>query len=267
MRYNVKQLSQLSELSPARIRKWQERYKLLSPERGGNGYWYYSTTDLIILKNVKTLLDDGKRISDILRLGNETLVNKSTPDFTETELSSIRDISNNYFHKIELDFDTFYEKHNYIQLIKDKLSPMVVLVGEAWHKKYLSVADEHAFSRWLHSYIYSRFVKKIETEQEPIWLVATFPEDRHELGGLLHYARLTRWSIPCKLVGEIPLNELIHEIQKGHYRVLSLSVVLPTTPERIDNITREIYERTNIERILIGGRSSKNLNMGVRKQG
>lgn len=74
MSYLIKDLSRLSRLSPARIRKWQERYGIFTPVRGENGYWYYTEQDKALLLGMKERLDRGEKLKDIIALGRDGLL-------------------------------------------------------------------------------------------------------------------------------------------------------------------------------------------------
>ena len=89
MSYLIKDLSRLSKLSPARIRKWQERYTIFEPVRGENGYWYYTEQDKDVLLGMKTRLERGEKLKDIIALGRDGLLESTTegeaenPDATQ----------------------------------------------------------------------------------------------------------------------------------------------------------------------------------------
>ena len=254
MKYLIKDLSRLTGFDGARIRKWQERYSMLRPERGTNGYWYYGNEDYIVLQNMKRLLEKGEKLQSVVSLGREYLLGMmGAEDFTETEMSLIKRIGSNDFTSIEKDFDEQYAAMNFASFVRGPILRAVVLTGSAWEAGLLSVAEEHAFSRWLFTYIYGK-TSELGIPAEPVWLLCVFPGDPHELGALMHYALLISRKVPAKYAGTLSMEHIIDELKRNSYRNLSLSMVMPQTPEKIETIRSRILEKSGVQKVLIGGR-------------
>jgi len=64
--YSIKQISQLTGLSTFVIRKWEERYVCVRPQRLHNGYRVYSEEDLQRLLRIKQLVDRGYTVKNAL---------------------------------------------------------------------------------------------------------------------------------------------------------------------------------------------------------
>ncbi|MBU42773.1 MAG: hypothetical protein CMN76_06110 [Spirochaetaceae bacterium] len=254
MKYLIKDLSKLTGFDGARIRKWQERYRILRPERGANGYWYYGNEDYIVLTNMKRLLDKGEKLQSVVSLGREYLLGMmGADDFSESEMSLIKRISNNDFASIEKDFDEEYQRMNFGSFVRGPIRQAVVLTGSAWEAGLLSVAEEHAFSRWLFTYIYGK-TRELGIPRDPVWLVCVFPGDPHELGALMHYALLISKKIPAKYAGTLSMDHIVDELKRNGYRNLSLSMVMPQSLEKIETVRKRILEKSGVNKVLIGGR-------------
>ncbi len=254
MKYLIKDLSKLTGFDGARIRKWQERYRILRPERGANGYWYYGNEDYIVLQNMKRLLEKGEKLQSVVSLGREYLLGMmGAEDFAESEMSLIQRIASNDFSSIEREFDELYHGMPFSSFVRGPILRAVVLTGSAWEAGLLSVAEEHAFSRWLFTYIYSK-TSELGIPAEPVWLVCVFPGDPHELGALIHYALLISKKVPAKYAGTLSIEHIIDELKRNSYRNLSLSMVMPQSPEKIESIRTRILEKSGVQKVLIGGR-------------
>ena len=57
--YYIQQVADVTGLSKQVIRKWEERYDLVHPERLENGYRIYSEKDVNTLMKVKELSEKG----------------------------------------------------------------------------------------------------------------------------------------------------------------------------------------------------------------
>lgn len=251
MRFLIKDLSRLTGLSPARIRKWQERFQILSPVQGRNGYHYYGNHDLRILLNLKERLAAGQKLKSIISLSREELLSSQVL-FRDEEWALLNAISRNEFRTLEENFNDALKTYPLPQWIRKSIHPAVILTGEAWSKGILSVADVHAFSHWLSGYILSR-VEGLQSNQTPLWLVTSFPGDQHELGALLHYARLLYYRVPVRFCGMLPEKYLIKELQKEQYRSVSISVVIPRKREEIERLRSRIKEETGVRHVHFGG--------------
>ena len=254
MKYLIKDLSRLTGFDGARIRKWQERYGMLRPERGTNGYWYYTNEDYIILQNMKRLLEKGEKLQSVVSLGREYLLGMmGAEDFNESEMALIKKISSSEYQALEEIFDAEFEKMTFPEFIRGPMQEAAVLTGRAWEAGLLSVAEEHSFSRWLFTYIYGK-TRSLGLPSDPVWLVAVLPGDPHELGALMHYALLISKGVPARYAGTLSLEHIIDELRRNSYRNLSLSMAMPPSLERVEAMRKKILERTGIHKVLLGGR-------------
>ncbi|MCS7205547.1 MAG: MerR family transcriptional regulator [Leptospiraceae bacterium] len=251
MKYLIKDLSKMTGLSPARIRKWQERYNILRPTQAHNGYYYYDNDDLRVLLFIKNQLSNGKTLKELLNISREQVLNKNLylHEFTQKELELINYISNYQYHEIQKHLDSIYKK-SFLKWISE-IRNLLILVGRAWEKNFLSVADEHSISNWIRSYIAKHLLKEMKFEK-PVWLVCVFPGDTHELGAMLHFAKLLYYKVPAKFVGMLPKHELLREIRQNSYRKISISVVLPKKWKELENLRKEIQKISNAK-VLFGG--------------
>ncbi|MDN7246303.1 MerR family transcriptional regulator [Planococcus shenhongbingii] len=64
----VKEVSELTGLSPQVIRKWEQRYGLICPKRHRNGYRLYTCEDVGTLMKVCRLRDQGHSMKEALHL-------------------------------------------------------------------------------------------------------------------------------------------------------------------------------------------------------
>jgi hypothetical protein len=72
--HKIATVSRLSGFSPALLRAWELRHKLLVPQRGAGGQRLYSDDDLTVLRGVRALLDEGFAIGEIAAGGRRHLL-------------------------------------------------------------------------------------------------------------------------------------------------------------------------------------------------
>ena len=70
-------VSRLTGFKPELLRAWETRHRLLAPARGPGGQRLYSDQDLAILHGVRSLLAEGRSISEIAAIGRRQLIELS----------------------------------------------------------------------------------------------------------------------------------------------------------------------------------------------
>ena len=66
--FYIQQVAAMTGLSKQVIRKWEERYDLVHPERLENGYRIYNEKDVNTLMKVKELSEKGTLLNKLLFL-------------------------------------------------------------------------------------------------------------------------------------------------------------------------------------------------------
>lgn len=257
MKFLIKDLAKMTDINPDRIRKWQERYHILNPEIGKNGYYYYNNEDLKILLFIKKELKTGKRIKQIIEnYKKNKSVNFFENEFTSEELTIINLISNFDYKPIEKHLSSVLNKEGFYKWLRE-IHKLILLTGKAWEKDLISISDEHSFSNWLKGNLLTYVVRNIP-EKKVIWLVCTFPGDEHELGAILHYVKLLKFKVPARYVGNLPKEELLRELKINQYKYLSISVVMPRKWKELQKLKEEIQKIGNIK-VLFGGYGYKKI--------
>ena len=253
MQYLIKDLSRLTGISGARIRKWQERFGIFSPQQGDNGYWYYDSDDYLLLRSIGKRLSEGEKLSHIIQLGSTKLLQSPDEDkFNAENWELIKIIQKNSLHTLRRTFEAQFQKSGMKSFLKDYLRQKIIMVGEAWSLGHLSVAEEHSFTRFIFSFL-SEKIADLQTDDTPRWLVATFPDDPHELGAFMHYCLLLHKKIPAKYCGSLPEKYLIKEIASPNYQVVSLSLVVPQEPQKILELKQTIMKHLHVRKVIFGG--------------
>lgn len=75
--YKMRTIARLTDFSPALLRAWERRHELLRPMRGPGGHRLYTEDDLRVLTRVKELIQSGRSIGEIARVGRDTLLSQS----------------------------------------------------------------------------------------------------------------------------------------------------------------------------------------------
>jgi DNA-binding transcriptional MerR regulator len=74
--YKTGTISRMTGFSAALLRMWERRHRLVSPRRLPGGHRMYTEEDLKILRRVRELLDEGRAIGEIAKLGKKNLLSE-----------------------------------------------------------------------------------------------------------------------------------------------------------------------------------------------
>ncbi|MBE7439340.1 MAG: MerR family transcriptional regulator [Spirochaetales bacterium] len=251
MQYLIKDLSRLTGLPPARIRKWQERYDILRPAMGTNGYYYYHNDDLRLLNYLKQETSRGRSISEVIAVGRSALLKESlqTNDLSESLQAVIRgDYSMFSFHK-----EFSGDGRSLRTWLRTVLRPLLVQIGIAWEAGHLSVTAEHLFSRWISAAIYSMLDTLPPAVGRRI-LCAVYPGDEHELPGLLLHTLLRSYGAASVFVGQLDAVELRRELTSHpSYERLYITSTMPRAATQLQNFKERVGQGMPHLKIRIGG--------------
>ena len=225
-RYSIKDIEHLSNVKSHTIRIWEQRYKLLSPERTNTNIRFYDDEQLKKLLNVSTLLNSGMKISHISKLTDEeitkkldTILKSSTVSIGKKEalltsaIIAVLAYDEKSFEKI---YNNSIADHGLITTYINVLYPLLVRTGQMWAGNSMLPAQEHFLSnileRKLHAAIDLLPLPKTDAET---WLLFLTEGEEHELGLLIaHYILRKNRKHVIYLGRRLPLNNLYDVIRK-----------------------------------------------------
>ncbi|MFJ9500416.1 MerR family transcriptional regulator [Brevibacillus centrosporus] len=188
-RFTIRQVAERTKLSTQVIRKWEERYELIKPQRLSNGYRVYTQQDVETILRVKALVDQNyslqtavmnvKQQSDfsedtIVPLEKERLKSHFVEKLIKAgsnceEAALLRLLQRAHF---EYPIDAFIQK---------VVLPFLKQVGDLWESGGWSEYQEHISSQVVRDYI-SHLRKGIAQDPEmPLILGTCLPYEMHEI--------------------------------------------------------------------------------------
>ncbi|MCX7633801.1 MAG: MerR family transcriptional regulator, partial [Turneriella sp.] len=243
MRLTAKKLSELTSVPAANIRKWRERYAIFEPQRGENGYLYYTSEDYRVLLGIRRLLEQGQKLSHIMRMGRTQILQQAPPaDYTAEELDFLEHVIEGRFAELSRELDLYYRQYGVESLIEKKIWPYTILIGKAWESGFITVATEHAYSRWIMGYL-SQLALSFNRKNSGERLFVCFPGDEHELGAMMHYTLLSARGMGGKFCGSLSLEKIFEELSRGDYDELHVSITIPRPREEIEKFVAQVHKR------------------------
>ncbi|MDX6474688.1 MAG: MerR family transcriptional regulator, light-induced transcriptional regulator [Gaiellaceae bacterium] len=191
---NIAALSQRTGVPADTIRKWEQRYSVLRPERTAGGQRRYSELDVARVEWLKERLHEGYRIGEAAALlGAGDTVARSVEELRDgivqatiaNDVDSLGQLVDQSLALTSLD-DSFTKV----------LAPALVEVGERWAAGAVSVAQEHLASATVRAAL-QKLLADQRADVRGTAVLACAPGERHEIG-LLMLAVLLRsdgWQV------------------------------------------------------------------------
>ncbi|GJL68800.1 MAG: hypothetical protein NPIRA06_14350 [Nitrospirales bacterium] len=192
-KFRIKSVASTTGLSTHVIRKWEERYQLVHPQRGSNGYRLFTDDDIQFLLYLKSQLDHGESIGQLAQAGEHEL--RQSMNHVPLDLSGIAPLYWNETQdmiRLARDQDVraitaMLEKWiNHMGLekaLEDIIFPLLRLIGELWHQGGMSLRGEQSVSRLVRQHLIN-ILRKEPLPGEPHAFIACVPGDFHEIAPL-----------------------------------------------------------------------------------
>lgn len=268
--YYIQQVADMTGLSKQVIRKWEERYELIEPERLENGYRLYSQRDVNMLLKTKLLSEQGHSIRQASAIVKEMFKEQeakdeaeTTPVITEYEPYNpfVFDLLEKGTHCNEIELNlTLQQAYTQLGLEQFIFSVVTPFLKEVGHKWEMDEWDE--YQEAVSSLIVRDFLVQIRRNYRyrpnaPFVLGACLPNEYHEvpLHILLLQFMMKGWK--TQLVGASPapgsIESLVVKLQPDIV-LLSASTTAPfeQAPTLFSSLEQFAASQKNIS-FFIGG--------------
>lgn len=283
--YNIKAVEQNTGISSSTLRAWERRYQVCQPQRSDSGYRLYSDRDIAIIRWLKAQVDAGMSISQAVawleKLTTDAGVLEQVTLPTNGEMAHMplppvthhlmrRDyaiLQKELLHKL-LDFDEDGADHVLaealalypIELVGENvIAPVLVEIGNRWHRGELSVTREHFATAILQQ----RLAAILRTSPHPnhknlIWVVCA-PGEEHEIGALLLTIYLRRAGYQTHYLGKnIKATDLVNDANQYQPAMILVSATTKDSAINLQMLTKALAQLPTVRPIIgYGGRIFK----------
>ncbi len=229
---NIAALSRRTGVAPDTLRKWEQRYGVLRPERTAGGQRRYSETDVQRVEWLRDRIRDGWRIGEAARVIDQA--NSAAFDNPErlrdALIEAVRDTEP---VTLSATLDQAFAVLPLEQALTDVVTPALRWAGEAWHRGELSVAQEHALTAKVRAHLGKR-ISDGQGGVHGVAVLACAPGERHDVG-LLMLAVMLRgdgWRVEF-LGSDTPVDAAIAFADKVGASILCLSA---TRDEAVESL-------------------------------
>lgn len=265
--YRIKQLAEVTGLSCHVLRKWENRYNFLSPQRAANGYREFDESDLQLLLFIKTQLVTGISIGDIAKKGREFLLMEmnsgpvevsQVPDTLEPQaIELIQAARRGDSSTVEQMINALIQPLGFEAALTQILFPVLRSIGDLWHHGRISVSGEQLVSQPIHRLL-AEYSNLQNEAGNPRAFVACVPNDFHEIGPMLATGLLRKAGWKVTYLGPDTNIEILRlACDRRHAKLVILScVVEPSEIEMKQLIENIVQELLPVTAVLIGGKGA-----------
>lgn len=258
MSYRIKTVEKLTGLSRNTITAWERRYELLEPLKDGSGYRIYSDEDVQTLLRVRSLLDEGFQISEIvLRLRKESIpltVNTNESVLTSWRGELLKCLLS--YHRSGADMIAARLLDiPYRQRIDEVFLPLLRDIGDGWEEGRVSIAQEHFSSAYIRELLVSIY-RTIEDGYRlgPVAICASYPGDPHEIGLLAVSIHLSLCGYRVVYLGaDLPFDEIPRVAEQQQASLVCLSVFSADDPHKIEQNAEQLLQHLPPEVCVVFG--------------
>ena len=277
--FPVKTAARLTGLSSDIIRVWERRYGAVQPVRHRRGgARLYSRADVARLKQLKHLVDHGRRIGDVAGLDDRALaalvgsadVASALAAAPESRAASglIEAIERFDAEALSVQLGEALAGLGAARFVRPVAAPLLVEVGERWADGRGSVADEHLVSGALRNLLGSLVFARGSRHSRRI-VLATPQGERHDIGLVMVAILALDAGLSVYFLGaDLPADEIATATRRAGAVVLGLGTVhrgnRPRAVAEIRSIQRTLAPGTEL---WIGGSDAPHVVKALRAKG
>jgi len=183
MLLNISAIAARTGVAADTLRKWEQRYGVLRPQRTAGGQRRYSEQDVSRVEWLRDRLSEGWRIGEAARVLQE----RATPALDDPEElgnAIVAATADDDPVTIAALLDQAFAVLPLERAFTDVVAPALREVGEAWHRGELMVAQEHALT----AKVRTRLEELLAEERPAVRgtaVLACAPGEQHEIGLLM----------------------------------------------------------------------------------
>lgn len=269
--YNIKAVSRLVGLLPVTLRAWERRYGLPSPHRGEQGYRLYSEHDLRTLRWLKQQIDSGLSISravdylhDLRNTGQDPAEFSQSAVSTSAEAppASVAHLSNellsslvNFNEKGSADImRRAFALYSVDTVLTEIVQPVLVEIGEAWHRGDLPIATEHYATQYVMQNLMSMLAASAPPVQPGAIVAACAPGEMHQIGILMLVVMLRWRGWDVKYLGpDLKLDRLEEALRPIRPRMLLFTATRVESAQELLQISQILHKFPDPQPLVVLG--------------
>ena len=257
--YTVGRAAELTGVPSTTLRKWEQRYGVVVPQRSPGNYRLYDDEAVRRLSVMRTLVDAGwsaheaaQHVVDCASAAEAEIARPEPPD-ADARLRELVACAVDFdVPRLEWLIEAAFDADDLVTTVDDWLLPSLAHLGTAWQRGEVSVAGEHFVSAAVHRRLAAAFQSFAPTAHGGTRVVVGLPRGaRHELGVLAFASVLRSRGVSVTyLGGDLPLEAWV-----GAVRLIAPAAVVLAVPlvEDLPAVREAVEALTPLTTVLLGG--------------
>jgi DNA-binding transcriptional MerR regulator len=276
-RYPIRAVSKLTGISIDTLRAWERRHRAVTPVRDDRGRMY-TDADIARLRLLKSAVEHGHSIGRLAGLSDEELrrlAASAVPEanalrVTSLDASALGAAMHRYDSaSIDLEIARLAGVLRPLDLLRDVLMPLLVQVGDDWHRGRAGIAQEHLMSSAIR-HVLGSFLRLHTRRDVPArMLFATPSGERHELGTLGAAMLAASSGLGVSYLGpDLPARDIVESMKPAGAQVLVLGLTRASAAKakerELRSIIRDLPKQVEL---WTGGRGAERHGSIIRPRG
>jgi DNA-binding transcriptional MerR regulator/methylmalonyl-CoA mutase cobalamin-binding subunit len=248
------------------LRVWERRYGFPTPGRDEFDERSYPLEQVEKLRLIKRLLDQGFRPGRIVALSvdelqrmsySEVAAPQSLNALSESQGTDLRSylerLQQHDLSGLRRSLHQAVANMGVSRFVTELVSPLNVVVGDAWMRGELEVFEEHLYTECVTGALHQAIHQVSSTAQSsaPSVLLTTFPQEQHALGLLMAECMLSLQGCRCYSLGvQTPLHDIARAAEAHKVDVVALSFSISLNPNHVidglSDLRRKLPENMEI---------------------
>ena len=180
---NIQAVAQRTGVPAATLRKWEQRYGVLKPQRTAGAHRRYDENDVLRVEWLRARLAEGFRIGEAARLLGS--VSEATPldldSLVDEILAGAQATDSARIERALAQAFTLYDARS---AVLEVIEPVMKEIGERWADEKLTIAQEHHVSELVRARLRS-LIDPGRPGPRGTAVLCCVPGERHEIGLLV----------------------------------------------------------------------------------
>ncbi|WP_175539537.1 MerR family transcriptional regulator [Nocardioides exalbidus] len=257
--YTVSRAAQLTGVPSGTLRKWEQRYGVVVPQRTSGNYRLYDDEAVRRLVVMRSLVDAGWSAQEAARrvvedaAGAESQLARPEVETADHRVEELAECARDFdVPRLEKALSEAFVGRGLADVVDEWLMPSLVRLGRAWQRGDVSVAGEHFVTAAVHRRLAHTFQSlPAVSSHAPRVVVGLVRGSRHELGVLAFSLVLRSHGVAVTyLGGDLPLEAWIGTVELLEPRAVVLAV---PTVEDLPAVREATEALLPLTAVMLGG--------------
>ena len=235
--YPIRAVSRLTGISIDTLRAWERRHGAVTPVRDERGRMY-TDADVARLRLLRQAVEQGHSIGRLAGLTDTDLLGLAVPARTTAapgadparptslDTAALSAALQKYDSAaIDREIARLAAVLRPLDLLRDVLMPVLVQVGDDWHRGRAGIAQEHLISSTVRHILGSVLRLYAQPDAKVRLVFATPSGDRHEIGTLGAAMLAASSGLGVAYLGpDLPAREIVESVKSAGAQVLVLGL-------------------------------------------